>query len=103
MRRLNIIGPTVARLRFERGWTQETLAARLQCLGVDISRQKLANMESGRTQVPDALIPEFQKAFAVPVILFFPKVVRDLDVKFAQRASLKSAPKPALNQTLNQL
>ena len=31
MRRLNIIGPVVIKLRFERGWSQEVLAARLQC------------------------------------------------------------------------
>ncbi len=94
MRRLNIIGSTLARLRFERGWTQEILAARLQCQKVDISRQRLANMESGRTQVPDDLIPEFQKAFAVSIVRFFPRAVQELDEKFAQREKLKSGKTP---------
>jgi len=45
MGHLNIIGPVVIKLRFERGWSQEILAARLQCQEDDISRDVLANIE----------------------------------------------------------
>ena len=81
---LNIIGPVVIKLRFERGWSQEVLAARLQCQEDDISRDVLANIESGRTQVTDKHIRALQKAFGVPVVQLFPKLVQELDETFAQ-------------------
>ena len=79
MSRLNIIGQAVARLRFERGWTQDLLAARLQCQGADVSRQMLANIESGRTQVTDEHILAFQKVFKVRIVMLFPKSAQELD------------------------
>lgn len=87
MRRQNLIGSVVAKLRFERKWTQEILAARLQCQGVDVSRDMLANIESGRTKVTDEQIAGFQRAFGVRIILFFPKSVQELDEKLAQHES----------------
>lgn len=85
MRRLNIIGRTVARLRFERGWTQEILAARLQCEGANISRDMLANIESGRSQITDRHIEGFQKVFQVRIVTLFPNPVQELDAKLAAR------------------
>ena len=85
MRRLNVIGPAVIRLRSERGWTQEVLAARLQCSGADITRDMLANIETGRTQITDDHITAFQKVFQVEVIKLFPKAVQELDERFAAR------------------
>ena len=85
MRRLNIIGQAIIRLRCERGWTQEVLAARLQCLGVDISRQTLANIESGRTRITDYYITEFQKVFRICLVELFPKSVQELDEQFSRR------------------
>jgi transcriptional regulator with XRE-family HTH domain len=82
---LNIIGPVVIRLRQERRWSQEVLAARLQCQEDDISRDVLANIESGRTQVTDKHIRALQKAFGVPVVQLFPKLVQERDELFAQR------------------
>jgi transcriptional regulator with XRE-family HTH domain len=82
---LNIIGPMVIKLRFERRWSQEVLAARLQCQEADISRDVLANIESGRTQVTDKHIRALQKAFGVQVVRLFPKLVQELDEKFAKR------------------
>jgi transcriptional regulator with XRE-family HTH domain len=83
MSRLNIIGQTVARLRFERGWTQDLLAARLQCQGADVSRQMLANIESGRTQVTDEHILAFQKVFKVRIVTLFPKSAQELDERLS--------------------
>jgi transcriptional regulator with XRE-family HTH domain len=82
---LNIIRLAVIKLRQERGWSQEVLAARLQCQGADFSRDVLANIESGRTHVTDNHIKAFQKAFGVPVVRLFPKSVQDLDETFARR------------------
>jgi len=92
---LNIIGPVVIKLRQERRWSQEVLAARLQCQEDDISRDVLANIESGRTQVTDKHIRALHKAFGVPVVQLFPKTVQDLDEKFAQRVPVtpKNTPR----------
>jgi hypothetical protein len=92
MRRLNVIGRIVARQRFELAWTQEILTSRMQCLGADITRQRLANMECGRTQIPDELLPFFQKVFAMRIVLFFSKEVQELDEQFARRDQLLKIP-----------
>jgi transcriptional regulator with XRE-family HTH domain len=42
----NAIGATVRRLRNERGWTQEVLAARCEVAGCLISRGTLAKIEA---------------------------------------------------------
>ena len=94
MRRLNIIGPAVTKLRFEREWTQEILAARLQCQGVNVSRDMLANIESGRTQITDEHIMAFQQVFGVRIILFFPKSVQELDEKYATHEHNKPLKTP---------
>lgn len=89
MRRQNVIGLVVAKLRFERKWTQEILAARVQCQGVDVSRDMLANIESGRTKVTDEQVVGLQRAFGVRIILLFPKAVQELDEKFAERENVR--------------
>ena len=91
---LNIIGPAVIKLRFERGWSQETLAARLQCQDDDITRDVLANIESGRTQVTDKHIMAFQKVFGVQLVLLFPGSVQELDAQFARREAGRSSNAP---------
>lgn len=85
MRRRNVTGSRVAYVRMEQDMTQDTLTARLQCEGLDISRDVLANMESGRTEINDDDLRFFQRALRVPIILLFSKEVRDLDEKFALR------------------
>lgn len=91
MRRRNIIGPMITKLRSERGWTQDVLAARLQCHGVNVSRQILANMECGRTQVTGDQLAGFQKVFRVRMIQFFPRAIQELDVKFAELEKFHSS------------
>lgn len=85
MGKLNIIGPYLAKMRHELGWSQEILAARLQREGVDVSRQMLANMESGRTQIKDSHLVGFQKVFRTRLIRFFSLDVQALDEHFAER------------------
>lgn len=94
MGHLNIIGPVVIKLRFERGWSQEILAARLQCQEHDISRDVVANIESGRQQITDKHIRALQKAFEVPVVRLFPKPVQELDEKFSLRVAVTPRKKP---------
>ena len=98
---LNIIGPVVIKLRFERGWSQEVLAARLQCQEDDISRDVVANIESGRQQITDKHIRALQKAFEVPVVRLFPKTVQELDEKFAQRVPVTPKKTPRQRRHYN--
>ena len=85
MRHLNVIGPVLVKLRAERGWTQEVLATRLQREGVDVSRQMLANMECGRTQMTDRFLIGCQKVFRISLIRLFPLDVQTLDKLYVQR------------------
>ena len=72
MRRQNVIGPNVVRLRHQRGWTQNQLAERLQRLGYDVTPQIIANIEVGRTTVTDGQILFFARVFEVNVAELFP-------------------------------
>ena len=101
MGHLNIIGPVVIKLRFERGWSQEILAARLQCQEDDISRDVVANIESGRQKVSDKHIRALQKAFEVPVVRLFPKTVQDLDEKYAKRMPVTPKKTPRQRRHYN--
>ena len=69
----NIIGRKVAKLRYQRNWSQVTLAARLQVQRCKITRDILANIEMKRTIVTDKHIVAFVKAFGVNIAeLFLP-------------------------------
>ena len=72
MNRSNVIGPSIAKLRNERKWTQEMLAAKLQIQGCDITRDVIANIESRRSPVTDKLIIHFMRVFKVPLTDIFP-------------------------------
>lgn len=87
MESLNVIGSFLAKKRHELGLSQEFMAARLQREGVDVSRQMLANMESGRTQITDKHLIGFQKVFRTCLIRLFPLEIQILDEQFAQRAN----------------
>lgn len=82
----NATGRQIAYLRSQQNLSQENLVARLQIGGLDITRDVLANMETGRTEVPDIFLPHFQRALGVSIVLFFPKEVRDFEATLATRA-----------------
>lgn len=84
MRRKNITGQQVAYWRNRIGWTQKTLAARLQCRGFNISREVVALVEAGLRGVEDNWLPAFQEVFDISIIEFFPKEIRDKAAKLAQ-------------------
>ena len=83
----NITGRGIAYVRSEQNLSQEILAARLQCEGLDISRDVLANIETGRAEVKDDFLPFFQRALGVPIVS---QEVRDHDAKLAALDAARS-------------
>ncbi len=77
----NLIGPSIAKLRNQRGWTQEMLAVKMQVQGCDISRGVIANIESRRTYATDTQIVFFMRAFKVRLDDLFPQEVHQLDLR----------------------
>jgi transcriptional regulator with XRE-family HTH domain len=71
-RNANIIGRNVAKFRYQAGWTQEFLAARMQLLGCYINRDIIANIETRRSTVTDKRIAFFAMVFRVPLHCLFP-------------------------------
>lgn len=73
----NLVGRQVARLRIDRGWSQEAMAAQCQLAGWDISREKIAKIENGTRGVGDHELFELSKVFKMPVQeLFGPEFKR---------------------------
>lgn len=99
MRRQNVTGRGIAYVRSEQNMSQETLASKLQIRGVDISRQMLANIEVGRKEVKDWMLPHFQRVLRVPIVRFFSQEVQADDAEFAAlppgslKATLKKCQK----------
>ena len=87
----NVIGPNVAKFRFQRGWTQDELAAKLQLLGCYMTRDILANIETQRCIVKDKQIEFFAEIFGVKEGSLFPEKRRfsgrvvGLDMKIVTR------------------
>ena len=73
MKKLNVIGRQVGRLRYQRGWTQEMLAARLQLVGWFISRSGVSKIENGTVYIPDFRLPSLAQLFGVAIAGLYPK------------------------------
>ena len=71
MKRLNIVGPQVRRLRTALHWTQEDLATKLQRAGWDISRSGVAKVELQCRGVPDLNLKHLAQALGVAVVALF--------------------------------
>jgi transcriptional regulator with XRE-family HTH domain len=69
----NVIGQNVAKYRFQRGWTQDVLVAKLQLLGCYMTRAILANIETQRCGVKDKQIEFFAEIFGVQEGSLFPE------------------------------
>ena len=63
----NLIGRKIARLRYQKGWTQDTLVAKLQILQCNITRDILANIELRRCRGTDKHCRFIAKAFGVTI------------------------------------
>lgn len=95
MHRQNVTGQRVAYLRSQRKWTQQTLATKLQCAGVDITRLSVARIEYGVLKVNDTVLAGLLRVFRVPIVWLFPQEIQDLDAKFALRVAAQlSSPAP---------
>jgi len=73
MKRRNVVGPQIRRLRYARGWSQSQLAARLQRAGWDISRSSLAKIESQLVWVGDYELFYLIRIFQITVGELLPK------------------------------
>jgi transcriptional regulator with XRE-family HTH domain len=74
MRRLNIVGPQVRKMRMAQGWSQRQLAIRLQLEGLDVSRSGVAKIESRLVCVEDYELSYLAKVFGVGFESLFPKI-----------------------------
>ena len=74
MRRLNVVGPQIRRLRYNRGWTQSELAVKLQLVGWDISRSGVGKIESQLVWIGDYELFYLMKIFNVPLTELFPRI-----------------------------
>ena len=70
---LNLVGPQVRKLRAKLGWSQETLARKLQLQGWSISRNSLAKLELQLRRVPDCELVFLGKVLGAEIKDLFPK------------------------------
>lgn len=71
-RSANVIGPAVLRLRQARGWTQEQLVARIHLRNAYVTRDIIANLETGRSSASDTLVLTLAQVFDVSPADLFP-------------------------------
>lgn len=72
MRRVaNLIGRNVARMRYQRAWTQDQLVAKLQVRGCDLTRDILASIETQRCVATDKHTFYLAQVFGVEVGALF--------------------------------
>jgi transcriptional regulator with XRE-family HTH domain len=70
--RKNLVGPQVARLRYQAGLSQTQFAAKCQRMGWDISRGIIAAIEGQVRCVTDAEFLNLARAFNVPLESLLP-------------------------------
>ena len=63
--RNNLCGATVARLRKEKGISQRALADQLQLLGLDLDKNAVQRIESGKRFVTDIELQALAEVFGV--------------------------------------
>jgi transcriptional regulator with XRE-family HTH domain len=72
VKKLNLAGRLVNKLRNERGWTQDELTNRLHRAGWLISRSGLSKIEIGLVYVHDYQVQIFAFVFRVPATALIP-------------------------------
>lgn len=60
-----MIGPKVRRLRFQKGWSQQELAVKLQLAGLDIRRSGVGKIEAQLRRVTDEDLLYLLRVFEV--------------------------------------
>lgn len=93
---LNIIGPQLRRLRYERGLSQPDLAVICQRKGWDISRDTVANIEGQRRWVADFELLLLALVLSVPVEALLPSPHQaGRTLKTMMRAHTNESPRRA--------
>ncbi|MBI3886246.1 MAG: helix-turn-helix transcriptional regulator [Opitutae bacterium] len=80
----NVIGEQVRKLRYARELTQETLAAKCNVLGWDLSRGTLAKIEAGVRCVTDAELFVLAKALKLELRDLYPRDERAIVAQLNQ-------------------
>ena len=70
----NVVGRQIAKIRYQRGWSQAVLARELQKLGWDVSRSSISKIESRSRQVKDWQIMFLVRALAITHESLYPDV-----------------------------
>jgi transcriptional regulator with XRE-family HTH domain len=96
----NVIGRTVAFLRYQRGWSQNDLVTQLHLLGdINMTREKIANIETLRSAVDSKQIEFLAEVFGVKEQALFPKqrhfVGKDVGSKLCIFTRQHGPPEPA--------
>jgi len=99
VKKLNLAGRLVNKLRNQRGWTQDELANRLQYAGWRISRSGLSKIEGGLVYVHDYQFQIFAFVIRVPAVIFVPaldlsKPIDETLSRFIYNEKRSLAPKP---------
>jgi transcriptional regulator with XRE-family HTH domain len=72
VKKQNVVGSQVRKLRYQQGVTQESLAARCGVLGWDLSRATLSKIEAQLRCVTDSELEILAKALKVQINALFP-------------------------------
>lgn len=73
-RYLNLVGPQIRKLRYQKGWSQNDLAIRLQIAGLDKDRTGVGKIESRLVHVSDYELLYLSEVLDVEIILLYPKL-----------------------------
>jgi transcriptional regulator with XRE-family HTH domain len=73
---LNVVGPQIRKFREQKGWTQGELAAKLQLVGWDTSRESVPRLETQDRRVPDLELFVIAKVLGVTADELFPRNLR---------------------------
>lgn len=68
----NIVGPQIRKIRYQQEITQEMLAAKCSVLGLELSRDTLAKIESQMRCVSDVELKMLAKALKVEIKDLYP-------------------------------
>src|SRR4029078_9411693 len=74
MKTLNLVGRQMSKLRYERNWTQDELADKLQLVGWPITPSGVSKIEGGSVYVPDFRLFYLACGFRVQLPVLFPKI-----------------------------
>jgi transcriptional regulator with XRE-family HTH domain len=92
---LNLVGPQVRKWRTNQGWSQETLARKLQLQGWSISRHSLAKLELALRRVPDCELFYLAKVLKVDLRDLFPRQMPLKEIGSVFQSGKRNALYPA--------